>query len=212
MPIDLAFMVISCDRQTLREGYSMTPSKYPSWRWLVGFFGIAAIALALDWVTKDKVSGKLPDEARGGASVIQREIIPQWFSLLTNSPLNKGALFSLGNNFGFQANTFFIVVCCLAVTGIVGWAFWPHQHRSGIYTFTLGCILAGALGNCLDRIIYGGVRDWIWVYYYRGPNDVPFNWPVFNLADCWLVGGAIILVLHGMFWPIKPVKQTASPA
>lgn len=188
----------------------MSPSKYPSWRWLLCFFGLAALAFALDWVTKDQISGRLPSELRGDSATIRRDIIPNWFSLLTNSPLNKGALFSLGNNFGIQANTFFIGISSLAILGIIGWAFWPHLHRTAIYTFTLAFILAGAVGNCLDRIIYGGVRDWIWVYYQRGQYDYPFNWPVFNLADCWLVGGAIILVLHGIFWPPKVVKQQPS--
>ena len=184
--------------------------KWPSARWLVCFFAIVAFGVALDLLTKDYISGKLPDEQRNNASTKQMDIIPNWFSLLTNTPVNKGALFSLGNKFVIQANTFFLTVSSLAILGITCWAFWPNVKRSAIYTVTLGFILAGAIGNFHDRLIYGGVRDWIWVYYRRADNDYPFNWPVFNIADCFLVGGAILLVLHGLFWPVKPNSSPPS--
>lgn len=181
-------------------------SLYPSRRWLVCFFGMVLAAAALDIVTKDQFSGKLPDELRGGLAVMQTELIPNWFSLLLNSPLNKGALFSLGNDKGQLANMFFIGISSLAIAGLLGWALWPHRHRTTIYTITLAFIMAGAIGNCFDRIFYGGVRDWIWVYYRNAEGKLPFNWPVFNLADCFLVGGAILLGLHGIFFAPKPVS------
>jgi len=185
--------------------------KSPSLRWLFCFFSIVVIGVGLDLVTKNAISGTLPDEQRVREAIIVREIIPNWFSLLTNSPLNKGALFSLGDNFKNGANLFFIAISSLATLGILVWAFWPNLKRPAIYTVTLGFVLAGAIGNLYDRIVFGGVRDWIWVYYQRGPGDMPFNWPVFNLADCFLVGGAILLVIHGIFWP-APAKETAAVA
>jgi len=192
----------------MRQVLSM-PNKYPSWRWLVCFFSIVVLGVALDLLSKDAISGTLPSDQRVRAAFKQNDIIPNWFSLLTNYTLNQGALFSLGNDFGIKANTFFITICCLAVLGILAWAFWPHLKRPTIYTITLGFVLAGAIGNCFDRIVYGGVRDWIWVYYRRGPDDYPFNWPVFNLADCFLVGGAILLILHGIFFPAPTQEKVA---
>lgn len=186
-------------------------SKTPSVRWLLCFFGIVVLGVALDLMTKNAISGTLPDEQRVPGAIIQREIIPNWFSLLTNSPLNKGALFSLGDHFKNGANLFFATISVVAILGILAWAFWPGLKRSAISTITLGFVFAGAIGNVYDRIVYGGVRDWIWVYYRRGPDDYPFNWPVFNLADCFLVGGAILLVIHGIFWP-APAKESAAVA
>ncbi len=186
-------------------------AKNPSWHfWFLCFISIAIIGVTLDVLTENTISGTLPDEQRVPGAIIQREIIPNWFSLLTNSPLNKGALFSLGDKFKNGANLFFIAISSLAIVGILAWAIWPNLKRPTIYTVTLGFVLAGAIGNLFDRIVYGGVRDWIWVYYRRGPDDYPFNWPVFNLADCFLVGGAILLVIHGIFWP-APAKETAAP-
>jgi lipoprotein signal peptidase len=53
----------------------------------------------------------------------------------------------------------------------------------------LGLILAGTLGNLYDRVLFGGVRDFLHWYRY-------FNWPVFNLADSCLVVGAGLLLAH----------------
>ncbi|MBL8821388.1 MAG: signal peptidase II [Planctomycetia bacterium] len=183
---------------------------YPSFKWLVTFFLIAALGFLADWTSKNYFSGTLSDEERQNAIIVRTDIIPPVFSLLKNSPLNKGALFSLGNQWGLTANAVFITISSLAILGIVGWALWPHNHRNSLYTIVLALILSGALGNCMDRLFYGGVRDWIWVYYQRGENDYPFNWPVFNLADCFLVGGAIMLLLHGLLWP-APVKSVGTP-
>ena len=158
-------------------------------RGVLFFLVVALVCVGLDLVTKNGIAGTLPDKA-GPTRSLPGRVIPHYFSLLYNSPLNKGALFSLGNQFGIQANSFFMVVSCLAVVGILGWALWPTLKRTGFQTFTLAAVLGGALGNFYDRWVYGGVRDWIWVYYERGPGDFPFNWPVFNLADCFLVGGA----------------------
>ncbi|HQR07678.1 MAG TPA: signal peptidase II [Gemmatales bacterium] len=186
-------------------------AKSPSWRWLLCFFSIAMIGVALDLLTKNAISGTLSDEQRVPGAFIRRDIIPNWFSLLTNSQLNKGALFSLGDNFKDVANLFFITISSLAILGILAWAFWPNLKRPAIYTVTLGFVLAGAIGNVFDRLVYGGVRDWIWVYYQRGEKDYPFSWPVFNLADCFLVGGAILLVIHSIFWS-APAKETVAVA
>jgi len=103
----------------------------------------------------------------------------------------------------------FIAISSVAILGIFVWAFWPNIKRPSIYTWTLGLVLAGAIGNCFDRIVYGGVRDWIWVYCHRGPDDYPFNWPVFNLADCFLVGGATLLILHGLLFPAPKEEKVA---
>jgi lipoprotein signal peptidase len=180
-------------------------TKQPTRGWLICFFTIAILGAAADILTKDFISGRLNDDERAQAQIIRTDIIPGFFSLLTNSPLNKGALFSLGNDFKEMSNYVLIGISSIAILGIIGWAIWPHAHRSFIYLLTLSLILGGAFGNCYDRLMFGGVRDWIWVYWQRGPNDYPFNWPVFNLADCYLVGGAILLVVHGIFFAPKPV-------
>jgi signal peptidase II len=57
------------------------------------------------------------------------------------------------------------------------------QGISGLYRFSLSLVFAGALGNLVDRIRYGYVVDFI---------DLRV-WPVFNVADCAITVGAILL-------------------
>lgn len=65
-----------------------------------------------------------------------------------------------------------------------------YQQKDGWLVFWLGLVIAGALGNLIDRWLYGYVVDFI---------EVPF-WSVFNLADA-----MIVLGLFG--WLIKKLKR-----
>jgi lipoprotein signal peptidase len=57
----------------------------------------------------------------------------------------------------------------------------------------LGLILGGTVGNLYDRLVFGGVRDFM--YFHRNS----FEWPVFNIADCCLVVGAVLLLVQAVF-------------
>jgi lipoprotein signal peptidase len=67
----------------------------------------------------------------------------------------------------------------------------------------LGLILGGAIGNCYDRIVFRGVRDFL--YFYR------IEYPVFNFADCCLVVGTGILVIQS-FVAKEPPAALGGPA
>ena len=60
-----------------------------------------------------------------------------------------------------------------------------------ISRFTLALIFAGALGNCIDRIFLGYVRDMVYVS--------AINFPVFNLADSCIVIGAGLFIIEVLF-------------
>src|SRR5262249_9278641 len=87
------------------------------------------------------------------------------------------------------ANNGFAVISILAAGAI---AFWSRQRataRDLRLCTALGLILGGTLGNLYDRVVFGGVRDFLhWNYL--------FDWPVFNVADCCLVCGAGLLLLQ----------------
>jgi signal peptidase II len=69
-------------------------------------------------------------------------------------------------------------------------------------TVALALILAGALGNLHDRVLYGSVVDFIEVHIFS------YHWPDFNVADSSVVTGACLLVL-GSFFEKKPDEKAA---
>jgi signal peptidase II len=61
--------------------------------------------------------------------------------------------------------------------------------------------LGGAVGNVIDRLVYGAVVDFIDIYYGQ------WHWPAFNLADSAIVLGAVLII----WGEIRP-KRASNPA
>jgi lipoprotein signal peptidase len=161
------------------------------WFWLLALAG-----LGLDLATKELVFTRF-------ASGEDLHVIRGCFTIHRQEGLNRGALFGLANSpeTGAIANRVFAAISGLAILGIVCWSLRSAFASDRWLCLALGCILGGAAGNFYDRVVHGGVRDFLWVYYERGPGDMPFNWPVFNLADAWLVIGAGLLLFQAFFLP-----------
>ncbi|MFO0879647.1 MAG: signal peptidase II [Gemmataceae bacterium] len=115
--------------------------------------------------------------------------------------VNHGALFGFLRNYKFAANSAFAVISLLAAAAIVLWSYQKATASDRWLCIALGLILGGTLGNFYDRLMFNGVRDFLhWNYL--------FDWPVFNLADCWLVVGACLLLLQAFLVP-QPVAPPA---
>lgn len=99
--------------------------------------------------------------------------------------VNTGALFGMGRD----SNLLFALVSIAAAVAILAWSMRPAAGRDRFLSLALGLILAGTLGNLYDRVVFGGVRDFLHWYYL-------IDWPVFNLADCCLVCGAFLLLVQ----------------
>ena len=92
---------------------------------------------------------------------------------------NSGAAFGIFKN----QVPIFIVASLLAVCLIYRSLTKDKSKGFSLYSFSLGLIFAGALGNLIDRIIFGYVIDFL-----------DFRvWPVFNLADSAITIGAVLL-------------------
>jgi signal peptidase II len=105
--------------------------------------------------------------------------------------VNQGALFSLAIEYEGLANAVFACVSALVVVGLVVWGIRRRSPSDCWLTIALGLILAGTAGNLYDRCVFGGVRDFLYFYW--------IEWPVFNLADCFLVCGAALLLARSFF-------------
>ncbi|MFV1973299.1 MAG: signal peptidase II, partial [Thiohalobacterales bacterium] len=101
---------------------------------------------------------------------------------------NPGAAFSfLSDASGWQR--WFFVGLTLFVSLVL--AVWLRRLQAGQarLALALSLILGGALGNLIDRVVYGYVIDFIDLYY----GD--WHWPVFNVADSAITVGASLLIL-----------------
>jgi len=94
---------------------------------------------------------------------------------------NTGTFFGLGKSAGLVLGIFAALVCLY-----IGATY--HKHNSKVQPL-FAFIFAGALGNLVDRLLYGSVIDFV---------DIKI-WPVFNVADA-AISLAIIFLLYDSFF------------
>jgi signal peptidase II len=150
---------------------------------------LAACVVLSDQLTKTLLGDYLPLHA-------SKVIIPGFLDLV--HVRNTGAAFSLlaGAQTGLR-QYFFVAVTVLALVVMIYLLGRTPRHE--VWTRRgLVLILAGALGNLVDRLRYGEVIDFL--YFHLGN----FHWPAFNVADSAItVGAGIMLVLL-----VKPATPT----
>lgn len=164
---------------------------YRAWLWT-----LAAVALFVDQATKYGVFAwlRLHESVTAIPNVLY----------LTHNQLNQGAVFGLGNDHGHLSNYAFAGFSMIAIVFIVLWTRRAELRKDRLLMVALGLILGGAAGNLYDRLVFAGVRDFIWVHIERWG----FDFAVFNVADSSLVVGACLLFLHTL---LKPAHEPAKP-
>jgi signal peptidase II len=185
---------------------------------------ISVVALALDLGSKSWVFSVLGYPHRQSDWSFETPLFWGHFSMRLTTWFNQGALFGIGQGLTWLFATLSIV----AAAGIVYFLFGRGHAQSRWLTVTMALIFGGALGNLYDRLyLHGcidpvtgtaltGVRDFIqcdipligWKFPFDFHLIRRYHWPVFNLADSYLVAGAIMLSLYSLFVP-QPAK--ASP-
>jgi len=71
-------------------------------------------------------------------------------------------------------------------------------------------VLGGAVGNMIDRVVFGGVTDFIQVHFYFIPFDFPWKYfPTFNIADACIDVGVVLLLLTWGWREEHDVARTA---
>ena len=106
---------------------------------------------------------------------------------------NPGAAWGMfrGMSEGFR-NAFFTAISIGAVAFILGY-YRRLRSDQRFLQVALAFVLAGAVGNFVDRIARRYVIDFIEWYWWNRPD---IRWPTFNLADSLIVVGVAMLVLH----------------
>ena len=191
------------------SGHSRSTSRSASRAWL-GFLILAAVASGIDLVTKSVAFARLGMPGTG----LRRDLVPGVLMLETN--LNEGALFGMGQGLGLA----FAGVSVFAIVGILAMMAKQTTRDDPVLVTSLGLIVGGIIGNLYDRLGLPGllwhapaervgepvraVRDWI---HFVLPGVI--DWPIFNLADTWLVIGAGLILLVSL--RATPATPHAAP-
>lgn len=125
-------------------------------------------------------------------------VVPHVLSLRLTT--NTGAVFGKGKGMRWV----FVVVSILAVF-VIGYLLWRSDPQALWLQVALALIMAGALGNLYDRVVYASVRDMFLLF----PTTT--LWPyIFNVADVALVIGVSLILILSFFAPPSP-DEPATP-
>ena len=172
-------------------------------RWIL-FWTIALGGMAFDLTTKAICFEKIGLPGSRPLAVISNV-------LELRTSYNRGALWGLGANMRYS-HLIFAGLSLVAAFGIFFWLFIRKAAADWRLTSALALIMAGALGNCYDRLALGQVRDFVHFHV----DSIGFDWAIFNFADNMLVAGALILMLLAL----RPehqienesIRETVEPA
>ena len=144
---------------------------------MLPWLGLALIILIADQFTKVLILGayQLGDST----------VVTSFFNIVRVH--NTGAAFSFLASAGGWQRWFFTALGVSAALFIL----WMLKAHSGqrLFSFALACILGGAVGNVIDRVLYGYVVDFL-DFHWRG-----MHFPAFNIADSAITIGAMALIL-----------------
>jgi len=140
------------------------------------FWAPAILGRVADLLSKHYVFALL-QQAPGG----RRPLLGPW--LVLQLQRNTGGVFGFlpGKGYVFVALT-------IVALGFVVWMVRKSRPEQWLLRLALGLVTAGALGNLVDRLWFGFVRDFIYVEV--------INWPAFNIADSCICVAATILFLE----------------
>ncbi|PLX32440.1 MAG: signal peptidase II [Ignavibacteria bacterium] len=119
---------------------------------------------------------------------------------------------------------FLVIFSFIASIGIVVYLY-RHRSEGLLFRLALALILAGAVGNLIDRSFYGLIHDTAPLFYGNvvdfidvdlftislGGSSFKF-WPIFNIADAAVSVGVVTLLIVGMPRPAQPSSSDASAA
>ena len=151
-------------------------------RWLA----LAALLAALDQLSKFAIARLLTV----GGNI---ELAPFFNLVLVH---NRGAAFSLLSSASGWQRELFIAIAVIASVWVI--YLLRRYPRQTLFCFALSLILGGAIGNVIDRVLFGAVIDFL-DFHVAG-----YHWPAFNVADSAITCGAALLVWDGL----RPHQKT----
>ncbi len=158
------------------------------------WLSLAFIIILLDQITKVLIVGnyKLGDST----------VVTSFFNVVRAH--NTGAAFSFLANAGGWQRWFFTGIG-IAAALFITYLLKAHAGQK-LFSFAMACILGGAIGNVIDRVLYGYVVDFLDFHWsFLSPLFHGGHFPAFNIADSAISIGAVCLI-----WDeLRRVKKTS---
>lgn len=152
----------------------------PRLRWL----WLSLAIVFLDRLTKAWVEMQTTESWR-------HEVVHNFIYLVHSK--NPGIAFSLFANSASPALRILLIGGAIAIIAIIAWLLVAGRNLSSLNAAGLALLLGGATGNVTDRIIHGGVTDFLEVFLGT------YRWPAFNVADSAITIGAVLLIFDVLY-------------
>jgi len=117
---------------------------------------------------------------------------------------NPGAAFSLLADAGGWQQWFFTAIAMVVSIGIICYLWSLPVKGCRVLSTGLALVLSGAIGNLIDRLMYGYVVDFL-LFYYES-----WSWPAFNVADSAISVGVVLIIYDAFFLEPKRMRQLAA--
>ncbi|RME94893.1 MAG: signal peptidase II [Alphaproteobacteria bacterium] len=152
--------------------------------------GVAVVALLADQLHKWWMLHVYGIEGRGTVAVTPfLDLVMVW-----NPGISYG-LFPQGSLAGRA------VLIAIALAAVISLTLWLSQVHSRIGAVGIGLVIGGAIGNAIDRLLYGAVADFFSFHAFG------YSWYVFNVADAAIVAGVAGLLYESLFGSHKKVSK-----
>ncbi len=139
---------------------------------------LSLIAFAVDRVSKNEI-----------LSIFEENNLEKIF---VNPFLDLFLVFNTGISYGLLGGESSFqkwLLITISVSVVAFLLLWIKDSTSRLVNISISFITGGALGNILDRILYGGVVDFISLHAYG------YYWYIFNIADVFIVFGVILFLI-----------------
>lgn len=142
---------------------------------------VVALGVTLDQITKRIAHAEL--RMRGIVTVVEG-----FFDFRYSR--NPGAFFSLGADMSGGIRRAFFIAASLVAIGLIVHLFRKAAPTQRALQWALMLLLAGAVGNLVDRVLYGEVIDFLHLHWHDA-----FHWATFNVADIFISAGLGLLLV-----------------
>ena len=102
---------------------------------------------------------------------------------------NDGMAFGLS----FPGGKHVLLIMTILLTGFIVGFLWKEKNGHPLIKYGLALILGGAIGNLIDRLLYGKVVDFLDLMIGN------FHWYIFNIADSSVTIGMILFIIHSFY-------------